>query len=443
MRIESSTIALSSQHAATQTHTRQETLVAGIVTGAWEAGGSGTDGMDVRDRERTLSPSGTATSRSLLEEYLGPLGAGAARQRTSTDGQGAVRPTVGDLRQALDARDPGQGTLSGWQAMQQALSSMELDGMDLLGRISSQTNSQINNLALGELGDSPLVDQVPPAADQLKMDLIRATVEAFTGRKLQLLHLDDLSLGSDVYADGPAVHQQTDTAEAPAEAETEPRFGLVYTVRDTHIERETTSFQAKGVVHTADGRDIDIDVSLTMDREFVQESSAEVRIGAALQDPLVINFEGPAAQLTQRTFAFDLDANGEAENIHFVGPGSGFLAWDRNGSGTVDDGSELFGPATGQGFSELAEQDEDGNGFIDEGDAIYNDLRIWEKDEAGTDRLVALQARGVGAIYLGAAATPFEVKDEEGMLHGKVRSSGIYLREDGGAGTVQQLDLVV
>lgn len=412
MRIESSTMALSSQHSLTETRTRHETLRAGVVTGAWGQEGNREDTV-TRERQSTPSPSGASSSRSLLDEYLGPRRAAAARQGTQVSGRTEL-PSPGDLRESLQP-----------------------EGLDLL--------QQIEGLAMSATtaGSSGLSQPPVPAADQLKMDLIRSTVEAFTGRALKLLDLSALT-------GQPAAQEAASEADTPYHAESdeeqasdEPRFGLEYSLRETRTERETANFQAQGVVRTADGREIAIDVQLTMDREFVQETSSEVRMGAALEDPLVVNFSGTAAELTQRTFAFDLDANGDTEDIHFVGPGSGFLAWDRNGNDTVDDGSELFGPSTGQGFSELAANDDDGNGFIDEGDDIYGSLRIWEKDSAGNDRLVGLQARGVGAIYLGSAATPFQVKDNDGALQGMVRSSGVWLGEHGGAGTVQQLDLVV
>ena len=184
-----------------------------------------------------------------------------------------------------------------------------------------------------------------------------------------------------------------------------------------------------------------------MGRQFISEEAGEVRVGAELQDPLVINFEGTAAELTERTFAFDLDNDGESDQIHFTGANSGFLALDANDNGQIDNGSELFGPATGNGFGELALYDEDGNDFIDEGDSVYESLRVWQKDTAGNDRLIALGEAGVGAIYLGSTTTPFQVKDDENELQGVVRSSGIYLKEEdgqpAGVGTVQQLDLVI
>ncbi|MBT6146068.1 MAG: hypothetical protein HOH74_11595, partial [Gemmatimonadetes bacterium] len=237
---------------------------------------------------------------------------------------------------------------------------------------------------------------------------------------------------------GPDAEPQRDAA---------PRASLIYSYQDRHEERETTSFAAAGVVTTADGEQIEIQVELTMGRQFISEESGEVRVGAELTDPLVINFEGTAAELTDRTYAFDLDTDGEAEQIHFIGPNSGFLALDANENGLVDDGSELFGPTTGQGFAELAVYDEDGNNFIDESDSVYEGLRVWQKDADGQDRLIALGQAGVGAIYLGSIDTPFQVKDDENELQGVVRSSGVYLKEEGGqptgVGTIQQLDLVV
>jgi hypothetical protein len=285
----------------------------------------------------------------------------------------------------------------------------------------------------------PLDTEVAPE-DRLKMQLIQAAVEAFSGRPLHIFTVADLDLGralEEIPAPVAEDHQ------APEESGVEPTFGLRYHYQETHYERETTAFHAEGVVRTADGEEIAIDVSLTMGRQFVSEQSLEVSMGGALQDPLVVNFEGTAAELTERTYHFDLDTDGETEQIHFVGPNSGFLALDRDDSGTIDDGSELFGARTGNGFAELAAHDEDGNQFIDEADSVYEGLRIWQKDRNGNDRLLSLGQSGVGAIYLGHHDSPFQVKDEANELQGVVRSSGIYVKEGGGTGTVQQLDLVV
>ena len=90
---------------------------------------------------------------------------------------------------------------------------------------------------------------------------------------------------------------------------------------------------------------------------------------------------------------------------------------------------------------ELSVYDSDGNGWIDEADPIFDKLKIWSKDEAGNDVLVGLGVRGVGAIYLGSVPTGFAIKDNENVTQGIIRSTGVFLREDGSAGTVQQVDL--
>jgi hypothetical protein len=162
-----------------------------------------------------------------------------------------------------------------------------------------------------------------------------------------------------------------------------------------------------------------------------------------LRDPLVINFDGKAAELSGKRFAFDLDADGMSESIGALVSSSGFLAIDNNGDGRINDGSELFGTRSGNGFADLAAFDGDGNLWLDEADAAFTSLRIWQRDGAGQDTLSTLRDRGVGALYLGSTETPFALNDNENRSLAQIRASGIYLREDGSAGTLQQVDLAV
>ena len=210
-------------------------------------------------------------------------------------------------------------------------------------------------------------------------------------------------------------------------------------------EAEQTAFSAQGVVRTADGREIRFDLQLLMSREYYEESNISIRAGDAVRkDPLVINFNGTAAQLTDVKFDFDIDSDGQPDSISFVAPGSGFLALDRNGDGKINNGGELFGTQSGNGFADLAQYDSDGNHWIDENDPIYADLRVWTKDADGKDRLSTLAAQKVGALYLGNVSTPFSINNSSSNAQlGQLQSTGIYLNENGSAGTLQQIDLVV
>lgn len=95
-------------------------------------------------------------------------------------------------------------------------------------------------------------------------------------------------------------------------------------------------------------------------------------------------------------------------------------------------------------YKSLAEYDEDKNGWIDEADSIYQELKVWTKDENGEDKLIDLKKADVGAIYLGSADTEFSLNDmDTNHTNGVIRKTGIYLKESGGAGTVQHVDLAV
>ncbi|MEW5756368.1 MAG: VCBS repeat-containing protein [Pseudomonadota bacterium] len=274
--------------------------------------------------------------------------------------------------------------------------------------------------------------------DSLNMQIIARLYHELTGRTLRFVTEEDLQLEAEQAAELDALQQTADPARQRA------GYGIEYDYHEQHYESEQTSFKAAGMVRTADGKEIAIAVELNMSREFMREQHVRIREGdAVVKDPLVINFAGTAAQLTQTKFSFDIDSDGNQDQISFVAPGSGFLALDKNNDGRINNGSELFGPQSGAGFAELAHYDQDGNQWIDAADAVYDRLRIWTKDGNGNDQLIGLGKAGVGAIYLGRIATPFELKDPANSLQGQIVQSGIYLKEDGRAGTVQQLDLVV
>lgn len=223
-------------------------------------------------------------------------------------------------------------------------------------------------------------------------------------------------------------------------------WGVDYQYQEQVSEREAVSFTANGAVKTADGRTLEFSVDFAASREFYTSTSLSARAGDAalqVQDPLTLNLGTAMASLGERNFKFDLDTDGQAETLSFVNPGSAFLALDRNGNQQVDNGSELFGPTTGNGFGELASFDSDGDGWIDENDGMYERLRLWAQDGAGNTQLLALGQAGVGAIYLGHVTTPYRLVTPDGQAGGQLARSGVYLKNDGTAGTVQHLDLAV
>lgn len=225
---------------------------------------------------------------------------------------------------------------------------------------------------------------------------------------------------------------------------------LNYVSETWNIEQEDTSFSTVGSVRTKDGREINFNVNVNMSRRCEEYYKEQLNVAEfTLHDPLVINLDTDVAEVSDQTFYFDLDADGKEEEISVLN-GSGYLALDKNGDGTINDGSELFGTRNGDGFADLAQYDEDGNGWIDENDSIWSKLKIWCKDENGNDVLYKLSDKGVGAICLQNASTDFTLqgdrKAQDGTTNANatnavVRKTGIFLYENGNVGTVQHVDM--
>lgn len=209
-------------------------------------------------------------------------------------------------------------------------------------------------------------------------------------------------------------------------------------------EHEVTEYSTQGKVCTADGREITFGITVEMSRSFVQATEVYTEGSYVLKDPLVINLDSNIAEVSDKKFYFDLDADGKEEEISELGSGSGYLALDKNGDGIINDGSELFGTKSGNGFADLAAYDGDGNGWIDEADEIFSQLKVWVKDENGENRLLDLKEAGVGAIFLGSADTKFSLNNAEtNATNAIIQKTGVYLRENGTAGTVQHVDLAL
>lgn len=232
-----------------------------------------------------------------------------------------------------------------------------------------------------------------------------------------------------------------------------PRIGMTsagtvwqkITVSSASItEYESTSFMSQGKVQTEDGRSIDFNVAFSMSRACSACINTMEVSNYILTDPLVINLNTEMTEISDQKFFFDIDSDGKEEEISELGKGSGFLALDKNEDGKINDGSELFGTKSGDGFKDLATYDDDKNGWIDENDEIFSKLKVWMKDEKGEDILLDLGKADIGAIYLGNANTQYSFKDDSLNTQAVLRKTGVYLKESTGkVGTVSHVDLAV
>lgn len=278
---------------------------------------------------------------------------------------------------------------------------------------------------------------------------LKDTMEVAAGVEQKIAELKKSTASSQSLTFGTAMNLAGagNTISISGSGSAEPRvmtFKRVTVQSSFYTEMEHTAYQSQGCVKTQDGREISFNVEVEMSRAFCEKYDSLTMEDYVCVDPLVLNLEGNVGQISDQKFLFDLNADGTEEEISFTGQGSGFQALDKNKDGKINDGSELFGTTSGDGFKDLAAYDEDGNGWIDENDAIFNDLSIWTLDDKGEKVMISLKAADVGAIYLGKASTEFSLKNEETHnTNGVIRSTGVFLKESGGAGTIQHIDLTI
>lgn len=326
--------------------------------------------------------------------------------------------------------------------------------------VKEQKERQAKNLAkhLAQSGKTEKNGGVPEVSDQykLKLEMLKRMFEAL-GRagkgkpgavqELRQLKTQYQSRYSAFSASSAIALKNTgNLVEAgSANARTGGTKWVRTTVQSAFVaETEHTAFSANGIVRTADGREINFGVTVEMSRAFAARFDKITQEDYIVTDPLVINLDTNVASVTEQKFLFDIDSDGREEQISFAGRGSGFLALDKNKDGKINDGSELFGTRSGDGFKDLASYDEDGNGWIDENDSIWKDLKVWTKDENGRDYLMDLREANVGAIYLGSAQTEFSLnRMADNQTDGIIRRTGVYLKETGEAGTIQHVDLTL
>ncbi|HPU29595.1 MAG TPA: hypothetical protein PLM71_04665 [Syntrophorhabdaceae bacterium] len=207
------------------------------------------------------------------------------------------------------------------------------------------------------------------------------------------------------------------------------------------FEKEDVDFTAEGMVKTSDGRLYNFNLSIKLNRSLY-ESNVSINRQLQGKDPIVLNLSGIFKGLSEKTIDFDIDGDGITEKIHFVSEGSGFLVIDKNNNGKIDDGKEVIGATSGNGIKELKDYDSDGNGWIDEGDPIFLNLSVWEEDPLGNSIITPLKEKGIGAISLASAVTPFQIKNTKGN-YGEILETGVFLNEDGKASAFHRINLFV
>ena len=215
------------------------------------------------------------------------------------------------------------------------------------------------------------------------------------------------------------------------------QFDVKYRRQESYREVEATSFRATGSVATADGRQIDFSAALDLARVYARTETVSLRATGTI-DP---STETGAPTAAPTPAPAPVPASTPPASQQALSLGGSVLGLDGNGDGHIDVATELVGQS-GNGFSELARYDEDGNGFIDEGDSVFSKLALVDQGATGLTA-DTLATRGIGAIYTGSVSTPYRYTDGSNQTVATLSRSGIYLNENGTTGIAQQVDVLI
>jgi hypothetical protein len=169
-----------------------------------------------------------------------------------------------------------------------------------------------------------------------------------------------------------------------------------------------------------------------------------------LYDPLTLDLNGNGIETVPTStppLFFDLNADGIKTSTGWIAPSDGLLVMDRNGNGAIDNGAELFGdatpkydaagnPTTGRtadGFAALAQEDTNHDGVVNNNDANWANLKIWQDlNQDGisqSNELTTLDQQGITSFNTGRTL------NKQLLANGnQMADLGTYTRVDGSTG---------
>ncbi|WP_160005264.1 VCBS domain-containing protein [Rhizobium sp. 18055] len=156
-------------------------------------------------------------------------------------------------------------------------------------------------------------------------------------------------------------------------------------------------------------------------------------------DPIILDLDHNGIALTtlDNGVSFDINADGHQDKIAWTAGTDGILAYDVDGNGKIDNGSEIFSPhfAGGSyvdGLAALATLDSNHDGKIDATDEAFSKLTIWQDlnhngiSDAG--ELSSLADHQIASLSLDASASNTDINGQS------VLADGSYTLTDGSAG---------
>ncbi len=302
-------------------------------------------------------------------------------------------------------------------------------------------NKKVNNQNIYNQTDSvqKIKDNISPDY-KIKKLIIKMLFEKLTGKKIKE---KDIDIEKDVEKIKDSVQKTNDDISKVIGNLNSMNFRIEINYNEYYREEENLIINSEGSIKLSDGKNINFNINFNLIHFFEENRSYTADFtGQRRKDPIILNFSDNISFKSNIKFNFDLDGDGIEDEISQF-KNTGFLFLDRNGDGIVNNGLELFGARTGNGFLELSQYDEDHNGWIDEKDSIFQDLKIWTKFSDDKSIIKPLSDYNIGAIYTKYILSPFDIKDINNQNIAKLQSTSVYLNNDGQVKTAHQIDMII
>lgn len=173
--------------------------------------------------------------------------------------------------------------------------------------------------------------------------------------------------------------------------------------------------------------------SYELNLKFKKNVSIEEKVGLTLEelgikkvDPLVLDLSGDGINLTEagKGALFDITADGKLDNTAWVKGNTAMLMYDRNGNGSIDNGSEVFGDQNGaaNGFAELAKYDSNKDSKINFLDPVFKALKLYRDlngdGKVAKNELSSLTEMGIKSLNLNFVRTSADINGNSLILNG-------------------------
>lgn len=179
----------------------------------------------------------------------------------------------------------------------------------------------IDSDAPNHMQSAQATDNLPDEKWDSKALLIKSMVEMFTGKKISAVNFSNVE--TQTQRTQELMREQSITQSAP---------GMEYQYHEVYHESEQLNFSASGTIQTTDGQTFNFNLDLQISRDFYQETNVQLATGSGTiqKDPLILNFDGLASELSNMIFDFELDIDGKKDKRHMPAMGRGFLSIDKN-----------------------------------------------------------------------------------------------------------------